>query len=445
MQNMVFISHANPEDNDFTRWLALQLAKAGYAVWCDLTKLLGGEPFWEKIEDAIRNRTAKFLFVLSKTSNTKEGTLDEVAIAKTIGKKGHDFIIPLRVDDLPYSEINVTIHRLNVIDFTKSWAMGIKTLFEKLEEDNIPKDERFNPISVNQWWKDNLCGAEMLSSEPEICLSNRFTIQSLPQCTYIHLLEGRKITNDSEGFPAHLIGDYVVSFANADDLYLKGVRSYTLSTLELLSDRFHDLPIDLQTAKDSVVFLLNMAWENHINDLSIPIYKMANERICAYFTEEILHQQKLIPFKLPGIIEEGKRSLVGEYRGNYWHFGISANVQLEQQPFFIIRSHVLFSNDKKTILDSPSRLQQLRRSACKNWWNQHWRDRMIIAMQWIAHRRSNEEIIIPLSSTINLNVSTFPVQFMSPVTYSEKFVDENEVSDEEYPFDELNEDPMEGE
>jgi hypothetical protein len=27
------------EDNEFTRWLALQLAGCGYRVWCDLTKL----------------------------------------------------------------------------------------------------------------------------------------------------------------------------------------------------------------------------------------------------------------------------------------------------------------------------------------------------------------------------------------------------------------------
>lgn len=37
MRDMVFFSHANPEDNEVTRWLALQLARAGYAVWCDLT------------------------------------------------------------------------------------------------------------------------------------------------------------------------------------------------------------------------------------------------------------------------------------------------------------------------------------------------------------------------------------------------------------------------
>jgi hypothetical protein len=27
----------------------------GFKVWCDLTKLIGGETFWDKAEDAIRN------------------------------------------------------------------------------------------------------------------------------------------------------------------------------------------------------------------------------------------------------------------------------------------------------------------------------------------------------------------------------------------------------
>ncbi len=41
---MIFISHANPDDNVFTRWLALQLVRCGYPVWCDLTRLMGGDP-----------------------------------------------------------------------------------------------------------------------------------------------------------------------------------------------------------------------------------------------------------------------------------------------------------------------------------------------------------------------------------------------------------------
>lgn len=104
MRNLVFISHANPEDNEFTRWLGLQLTKHGYAVWSDVTKLIGGESFWGDIEDAIRTRTTKFLFVLSRASNGKPGALDELHLAKTVAKTiGNsegvkDFVVPLRHD-----------------------------------------------------------------------------------------------------------------------------------------------------------------------------------------------------------------------------------------------------------------------------------------------------------------------------------------------------------
>ena len=70
-RDTLLLSHANPEDNEFTLWLALQLANEGYRVWCDLTKLLGGEVFWDDIEEVIKTRAAKVLYVLSLFSNLR--------------------------------------------------------------------------------------------------------------------------------------------------------------------------------------------------------------------------------------------------------------------------------------------------------------------------------------------------------------------------------------
>ena len=58
-RRLVFISHANPQDNVITLWLATRLASAGYEVWSDLTKLIGGELFWDDIAEAIRVHSAK--------------------------------------------------------------------------------------------------------------------------------------------------------------------------------------------------------------------------------------------------------------------------------------------------------------------------------------------------------------------------------------------------
>jgi hypothetical protein len=86
MRSLLFLSHATPDDNEFTRWLGLQLAQEGYEIWSDITQLIGGETFWADIEEAIRRHAVKFLFVLSKDSNTRDGTLSELHLAKSVAK-----------------------------------------------------------------------------------------------------------------------------------------------------------------------------------------------------------------------------------------------------------------------------------------------------------------------------------------------------------------------
>ena len=62
VRTLVFVSHAAPEDNVFAKWLATQLAIAGYEVWCDVTKLLGGEKFWDDITEAIEKYACRVIF-----------------------------------------------------------------------------------------------------------------------------------------------------------------------------------------------------------------------------------------------------------------------------------------------------------------------------------------------------------------------------------------------
>ena len=59
MRDTIFISHATPEDNEFTIWLASRLELLGFKVWVDKNKLIGGETFWNDIESAITDKAAK--------------------------------------------------------------------------------------------------------------------------------------------------------------------------------------------------------------------------------------------------------------------------------------------------------------------------------------------------------------------------------------------------
>src|SRR5437867_1895241 len=99
VRRLVFVSHANPEDNYAALWLCTRLAAAGYEVWSDLTQLIGGELFWNDIQDAIRNHAAKAVFLVSKASITKDGFLNELSLAAGTERSAGlaDFLIPCRL------------------------------------------------------------------------------------------------------------------------------------------------------------------------------------------------------------------------------------------------------------------------------------------------------------------------------------------------------------
>jgi hypothetical protein len=110
----IFISHALPEDNDFVRWLGSKLELAGFRVWHDLARLKGGDYFWDRIETAIRGESFRFIAVVSKVAVDKQGVKDEWAVAGTIERSLPGFIIPVRIDSLPSSDLPISLHRKNV-------------------------------------------------------------------------------------------------------------------------------------------------------------------------------------------------------------------------------------------------------------------------------------------------------------------------------------------
>jgi TIR domain len=187
-RDAVMISHA-VEDNIFTRWLALQLARNGYRVWCDLTKLLGGEIFWRDIERALRFRAAKFIYVLSRTSNAGQGRgfWKELDLADSEARRNgiHDFIIPIAIDDLPSSEYNIYLHSRNAIPSHPHWSEGLEKLLLKLAKDKVPQNSRsFNDAAVTQWCRRFHNASIGIKRKPETYLSCWLALDDLPKTLY---------------------------------------------------------------------------------------------------------------------------------------------------------------------------------------------------------------------------------------------------------------------
>ena len=132
----LFISYAI-EDVVLAEWLARKLASQGYAVWIDRLKLLGGEPWPQDIDVAIKERTFRMIALLSSDSLKKPNPSKERTLALNISRSRGipDFLIPLKVDSV---ELDWLTTDLTYIPFNKGWAEGWRQLLKKLHALHAP-------------------------------------------------------------------------------------------------------------------------------------------------------------------------------------------------------------------------------------------------------------------------------------------------------------------
>ena len=184
MRDTIFISHATPDDNEFVRWLGMRLIGQGYKVWADLFQLKGGTPFWNSIEEALRTRAAKVIFVVSRRSidPARSGVRNELSVADAIKKslKDEGFIIPLRLDDVPFSDLPIQVHQLNAIDFSRGWGGKLLELIDTLEHGNAPRDLTSIDRRMAEWRATAAKAGTLIETAPEPLLTNLLQIKSLP-------------------------------------------------------------------------------------------------------------------------------------------------------------------------------------------------------------------------------------------------------------------------
>ena len=168
-RRLVFISHANPEDNEFASWLGTRLTAAGYEVWADILNLTGGETFWRDVGDVIRKEAAVVIVAVSRASYRKDGVLDEIALAVNTGRQlnKQQFVIPIRLDDLPFSDFPERLIRLNAINFSLNWSNGFSTLLEALENIQVPQSTSDFGEALASWQRFKLRQSASISDMPE--------------------------------------------------------------------------------------------------------------------------------------------------------------------------------------------------------------------------------------------------------------------------------------
>lgn len=302
-RELLFISHANPEDNEFAKWITAQLAAEGYPVFCELFNLLGGEDAWKNIEKVLREKTVKVLFVLSKTSNQKDGTRKELNLAQQLARKHsfEDFVIPLLIDEIPHSDVCIELQTIIPIHFENGWAKGLTQLIEKLERQSISKSENFTPSIVSTWWRDKFSANAGIRDESEEMLSNWFEIDSLPGHLYFHIYKPgvENINEFDERNRIYPFRDYengVISFANTNDFpdYTRIFGDTRYFYIEDLFKNIHSVNfLDDSLTRVVLIDLLRQAWEKCLVERGLETYEMASGSIAGYLVKDKVEKDKL--------------------------------------------------------------------------------------------------------------------------------------------------------
>lgn len=408
----LFVSHAYPEDNVFAGWLSDRLNVEGYDTWIDLRALKGGERIWPEVERAVREKAFRFLYVLSSTSNAKDGTLQELELARKVASlNGHeDFVIPLVIDDLRPAEFNIRLTQLRPIDFSKGWGSGFADLLAKLDSVDTPKT--VSPETAAHSWRARVSGADRLRYTPERLYSNLFSFRRVPRRMFAFSIPQGSYIDELAGEAAHPLvrsGDQIFSFESDPSRIHRLLEGCTMTPVETVLARPREDPG--RAHFDAFVALVRASWEVALTRRGLALYEMANKRKCFFFPKDLAPDR--VAFSTQDVAS--RRSLTGVSRGAFWHYGVTAYIRAYQGLHLALSSHVVFSDDGATPWQSHELLHKARRRIGRHWWNDKWRDLLLAATSWLAN--GSDVIGFDVSSAERLEVSAIPLTLEAPFRY----------------------------
>jgi hypothetical protein len=447
----LFISHANPESNAFTLWLGAKLTALGFEVFADIMRLKGGND-WERIlEDAIRNKAGKFLLVATALAVEKQGVRNEIKIASATAKKisDHDFIVPLRLEEF---NAPLGIVHAQWIDFSKGWSLGLAELLELLKPETtiVPAA---TPNNADFWRSLQLKDERAIGPGPETLISNWLPIAALPPVLHFYDFKaginigaaekaknGAKIplVQQNRGFlsfaPLHELQEYF-----GPDFPLDHVAEVAAS--DFLEAGWPELKIRTSDARRKFTDLARRALDNFFESKSLLPFEIANGNK-AWWPPASEPLRGMLSFSWTNG-PRGRRQIIGksEKRGFHWHYGVVCAARSAPILHIRVAARVIFTRDGREIYGDAARLHRLRRSFCRGWRNDKWRDLLLAFWYWISDGANSVEI--PFGDGVSMRLALPPKAFEAAfgIVSSDDAIsgddgDDEDISDEDIGRDE---------
>lgn len=159
-----------------------------------------------------------------------------------------------------------------------------------------------------------------------------------------------------------------------------------------------------------------------MRDRGLTPYEMANGNFAWWFPQGTPEGGQLRYVDFGG--KSRRRAVSGIFRKKeapdgqlvpryYWHLGFTGKVFLTDTPFIVIQPRIIVSEDGKTPLSNKTRLNSIRRSLTKMWFNDKWRSLTLAFSTWLAEGEDSFEL--PVGKDVALLCGGRPLTFESPV------------------------------
>lgn len=414
LRDHLFLSYAG-EDGALADWLALKLVSEGYRVWSDRIKLLGGESYPKDISSAIRERTFRFVPLLSHHSIAKENPLKERTLAQAVSRERHEeFILPINVDGIKPHELDFQSSDLVYIPFHESWSRGLGQLLKKLQQISAPRDGPSGQRAVSQWLLDG----RYVEERTETLWSNLVPIKSIPAVI------GRFEFEGSETFRA-LDGSWPYFRQNARTAWSffpppsdfgpkpreKEKIAWTLAREGLPFNSLNAVSHLLRHSVLTYCRTRGMAIDQDREEVYFPSGLFQDGWLSYQGYGGAQTRVKVVgerTFKVPqGIAQKSRYHLEAAFDPFMGRFGA---------PVVSISLGVHWT-DLHGLALPPATAQRRRKALCKTWWNHEWLSRLTAMLAWLSEGK--DEIMIAQAESGPLVLGGRPVQVSTNVGINE--------------------------
>jgi hypothetical protein len=423
-RDVLFISKATPEDDEFVLWIGPRLEAAGYKVFADILSLEPGDRWRTVLTETLQDTACKMLLCCRDATLKKEGVQEEIGIAQDVAKTINDarFIIPLRLES--HKKL-FGIGELQRIDFVGGWAKGLRDLVDALQRQGVPRDSNFE-INVNwEAYKSRL--AIQVQDSPEVLTTSWVRIGKLPPSIRYYSPSGAvdaemlaKACSDSP-FPVESYHHGFLTFAFADQIneqFAHLGRFFVQSEIpiwEFLEKGGIDAKVPIKDARRLFSLILKRAWNGLCATRGLHLYEYSAKQVGFHITDEIVPIGKKIAW---GSESRRRLSMLSNiYGGRVWQYGVTALPSLWPVPHLRFKARVLFSTlaDHKSgdVFDVGVQ-HRLRRSVCKGWRNKAWHGRLMAFLQVLA--LGKPDIEVPLGRGVSFSLAARPMEVTAPVT-----------------------------